>query len=594
MVKIRSIINGSEVFAPPGATIFEAAQQAGIDIPTLCHHRKLHPIGACRICVVEIKGQRSLQTACTFPVAEGMEIETESPRVVSARKFILGMLFSERNHLCPFCEASGDCELQNLGYRYGIDHWFYPTFTKPFPLDASRGYFIMNHNRCVLCQRCARACNELVANHTLGLRQRGADSMINCDANLPYVKSTCISCGTCLQICPTGALSDPRSSFMGRDAQTERTRSICNKCSVGCGTSIVTRAGNVLRIEGDWDAPVNGGLLCKMGRFEPLYDQRKRTTQPMLRRQGKLEPVTWEEALQGIADHINKADAKEVGLLVSGDATNEALYLASRLFKEQLSAANVGLLSGAVPDLFDEKPGAFSTLSESDLILLIGADPAKDQPVSSFMVKRLVDKGVRLIVVDDGENGLRPFADATFKSGDLAGAIEIADRVESVAVLYGTGLTAEAAQSLKKLGAKARFVALEPGVNSRAAAKFGLNNGFQASTAKVLYALLGEQDQGGDDVLAKVDKEAFVIVQAGYAFPLLNRADVVLPSAIWSERTGSLTNTEGSVQMAAKAVEPAGEARPDWEILSLLADRLGKNLGASFAEISACAAKELE
>ena len=122
MAEIRGIINGIEVRAPAGITILEAAQQIGIDIPTLCHHKKLKPIGACRVCVVEIKGQRNLQTACTFPMVEGMEVETESQRVVDARKFILGMLFSERNHLCPFCEASGDCELQNLGYRYGIDH----------------------------------------------------------------------------------------------------------------------------------------------------------------------------------------------------------------------------------------------------------------------------------------------------------------------------------------------------------------------------------------------------------------------------------------------------------------------------------------
>jgi len=594
MAKIRVIINGREILAPLGVTVLQAAQLEGIDIPTLCHHRALMPIGACRICVVEIKGQRNLQAACAFPISEGMEIETESPRVVSARKLILDMLFSERNHYCPFCEISGDCELQNLGYRYGIDHWVYPTYTKGFPVDATRKYFVMEQNRCVLCQRCARACGELVANHTLGLRERGAESMIHADANMPFGESTCISCGTCMQVCPTGSLVDRRSSFMGRGDQSERVKSVCNKCSVGCGTTIVTRGGNVLRIEGDWDATVNGGLLCKHGRFDPLYDTRKRITQPLIRRKGKLEAASWNDALKAVAKQIDDAEAKEIGLLVSGDATNEALYLAGRLFLKELRSKNVGLLSGAAPEWIGKKPGTFEDLIGSDMILLVGANPAQDQPVASFRIKRLVDKGMHLVVVDDGENGLAPFAETTLKLADIGKAIEIADSVDRVTVLYGPGLTEKAAKTLKKLGKKARFVALEPGVNTRAALAFGMHNGFKASAAKVLYVLLGEQDWDGGDILKDAGKEAFLVVQASYASPLLDSADVVLPAAIWSERTGSLTNTEGCIRTANRAVEPEGEARPDWEILSLLAEKLGKKLGASFDDISARAAKELK
>jgi formate dehydrogenase major subunit len=593
MAKIRVIINGQEVLAPLGVTILEAATQAGIDIPTLCHHRALMPIGACRICVVDIKGQRNLQAACAFPISEGMEIETETPRVVAARKLILDMLFSERNHYCPFCEISGDCELQNLGYRYGIDHWVYPTYTQAFPLDATRKYFVMEQNRCVLCQRCARACGELVANHTLGLRERGAESMIHADANVPFGESTCISCGTCLQVCPTGSLVDRRSSFMGRGDQTERVKSICNKCSVGCGMQIVTRGGNVLRIEGDWDASVNSGLLCKAGRFDPLYDERTRITRPMLRRKGKLEPASWGDAIKAVAKRLDDTEAKEIALLVSGDATNEALYLAGRLFQKELRSKNVGLIPGAAPEWIGKKPGTFADLIGSDMLLLVGANPGQDQPVASFRIKRLVDKGMRLVVVDDGENGLAPFAETTLKLADIGKAIEIADEVDSVTVLYGTGLTEKAARTLKKLGKKARFVALEPGVNTRAAVSLGLNNGFKAAAAKVLYVLQGEQEWGGE-ILNKTGDEAFVIAQACYASALTDRADVVLPAAIWSERSGSLTNTEGCIQMANRAVEPEGEAKPDWEILSLLADKLGKKLGASFDDISARAAKELK
>ena len=274
MTMVNITMNGQKISAPAGSNILQAAKQVGIDIPTLCDHPALVSIGACRICVVEVTGQRTLITACTFPITEGMEIQTESPQVVKARKLILDLLFSERNHYCPMCQMSGDCELQNLGYRYGIDHWIYPTYTKGFPVDASRKYFFMDHNRCVLCGRCERACGDLVANHTLGLRNRGASSMIHADANVPFGESTCISCGSCLQVCPTGALCDKRSAYMGRNIQTEHIKSTCNQCSIGCGMEIVTRGGNVLRIESDWDAEINAGLLCKNGRFDPLYEER--------------------------------------------------------------------------------------------------------------------------------------------------------------------------------------------------------------------------------------------------------------------------------------------------------------------------------
>jgi len=591
MVNIN--INGQKVSAPAGSTILQAAKKAGIDIPTLCDHPALIPVGACRICVVEVKGQRTLITACTFPISEGLEIQTESPQVVNARKLILDLLFSERNHYCPYCEMSGDCELQNLGYRYGLDHFIYPTYTKPFPIDATRKYFLMDHNRCVLCGRCERACGDLVANHTLGLRNRGANSMIHADANVPFGQSTCISCGSCLQVCPTGALCDKRSAYMGHDIQMEHIKSTCNQCSIGCGMEIVTRGGNVICIKGDWDAAVNSGLLCKNGRFDPLYDERQRVTRPLLRRSGKLEPVGWEEALQIVAERVGKADAKDLGVLASTYSTNEALYLLAKLFRKELKATNVGLLNDVAPKLSD-KQSSLADIALGNVILVVGCDPLKDQPVASFFIKRSVDRGARLIVVDGKDNGLAPFAYMNLEMSDIGKAIEIAERAENPVVVYGAGVTDKAATALKKLKGKTSFVTIEPGVNTRAAAALGLNNGFKPSAVKVLYALQGEQKLDDQDVSKNVDKKVFVVAQASFVSPLTERADVVLPMAIWSERAGSLTNTEGSVQKVNKAVEPAGEAKPDWEVISLLADKLGKKLGASLAEISARATQELK
>ncbi len=579
-------INGRKISTQAGITILKAAKEAGIDIPTLCDHPTLVPFGACRMCMVEVKGQRTLQTACTFPVSEGMEIQTDSPETVKARKLVLDMLFSERNHYCPYCEMSGDCELQKLGYRFGIDHWVYTTYTQPFELDASNKYYLMENNRCVLCGRCYRACDELAANHTIGLGQRGTRSMIHADASLPRGESTCISCGTCVQVCPTGALSDKRSAFMGRESMTEKIKSTCSQCSIGCGLEIVTRGSNILRLMGDWDAPVNKGLLCVHGRYEPLHDARQRITNPLIRSAGKLLETTWEQALQTLTEQISAASKEEKGLLVSSHATNEALYIINTLFRDKLQVNNIGLLNKSAPQIPGKRKGSLNDIKDSDVIILIGADIAADQPVASFIVKRAYDRGARLAVVDGKENGLSPFASMTLGYDDIDKAVDFAGRAAHPVVLIGADIPANALEALKRMDDKACFIAIEPGVNTSAAAAMKFNNGFNPASVKCLYVLLGEQDCGGADFLKDIPKNAFVAVQASYMSSLLVRADLVLPSAIWSERSGSLTNMEGLVQKANKAVDPPGEAKADWEALALLAEKLGKKIDVSEEEIS--------
>lgn len=579
-------INGRKISTQAGITILQAAREAGIDIPTLCDHPALSPVGACRMCIVEVTGQRTLQTACTFPVSEGMEIETDSPQTVKARKLVLDMLFSERNHFCPYCEMSGNCELQSLGYRYGVDHWVFSTYTKRFPLDASHKYYLMEHNRCVLCGRCYRACDELVANHTLGLRQRGNESMIHADANIPRGESTCISCGTCVQVCPTGALSDKRSAFMGRDNQTQKIKSTCIQCSVGCGMEIVMRGGNILRLNGDWEAPVNKGLLCARGRYEPLGDVRRRIAKPMIRNAGKLAEITWEQAMQTLTEKIGTAGKEGTGLLVSSHATNEALYLINILFREKLQVNNISLLTKAAPEIPGKRKGSLTDINNSDVIILVGADPVSDQPVASFIVKRAYDRGARLVVVGDKENGLSPFAFMNLGYDGINSAIDLASRAEHPVVLYGADVPVKAVEALQRMDDKAVFIALEQGVNTSAAAAMKFNNGFNPSSVKCLYVLAGEQDYGSADLLKDIAGDAFVVVQASYMSPLIERADMVLPSAIWSERAGSLTNMDGLVQKINKAVEPMGEAKADWEALSLLAEKLGKKIDVSQDEMS--------
>lgn len=591
MEMVNVTINGRTISAPAGSTILQTAARAGIDIPTLCNHPALRPSGSCRICVVEVKGQRVLQTACTFPISEGMEVMTESPRIQAARKLVVDLLFSERNHYCPYCEMSGSCELQSLGYRFGLNHWAFPTYLHPFPLDASHPYLLMEHNRCVLCGRCIRACDELAANHTLGLRQRGAKTMIHADSGIPWGESTCVSCGTCAQVCPTGAILDRRSAYAGKNTQMQYVESTCGQCSMGCGMNIVTRNDRVVRLDGDWNADVSGGLLCKKGRFAPLFDRRERVTRPLIRKNGRLEAAAWDEALALAAERIAAVPGESVGLLATSQATNEALYLAGRLFRETLGTKNTALLGGALRDAGLPACGSFDALSNSDLIVVAGADPFRDQPVASYLVKRSLDGGAELVLVGDEENGLAPFAGRIVGRDEIDQAVSAAERAKNPVILYGAALEEKAAKALKGLEGKAIFIGLEPGVNARAAKAYGLDGTFEPAGAGILYALTGEKDGDALDRLEGTDSNVFVIAQACYVSTVTERADIVLPMAIWSERSGSLTNTEGRVLRVNRAEDPLGEAKADWEILALLANRLGVKIGCSLEDITAALRK---
>ena len=425
MTMLTLTINGQPVEARRGQTVLEAASAAGIDIPTLCHHPQLKPIGACRICLVEIEKQRALQPACTFPVAPNLVVRTESPKVVSARKFALELLFSERNHFCMFCEMSGRCELQQLGYRYGLNHFLYPTYSRQFPVDTSSSHITLDHNRCVLCRRCLRACSELTANHTLDLCRRGAATMVSADMEAPLGQSSCIECGVCLDVCPTGALFDKRSAFMGKPDQLGRIQSVCSQCSLGCGIQIVSRNGFTLRIEGAWDSPVSAGLVCRKGRFDALYDNRGRIDSPLMKVNGEQIAVDWAKALGTTASRLQQVDAGAMAVLTTTRATNEALSHLAALFLDSLGCFNAGILNKTAPAL--PGPGArLSDLSSTDCILIIGVDPARDGPVASFFVKRAVDSGARLIAVGRRCGALSAYADKVYEIDDVAAALAAA------------------------------------------------------------------------------------------------------------------------------------------------------------------------
>lgn len=209
------IIDGQEVSARRGQTILEVSRENGIDIPTLCHLEGLSDVGACRLCMVEIKGNTKLLPACITSVFEGMEVTTDSERLRKHRRTILELLFAERNHVCSVCVANGHCELQTLAQDQGLTHVRLPYRNPALPVDASHERFTLDHNRCVLCTRCVRVCAEIEGAHVWDVMGRGIECMVITDLHEEWGKSTCTRCGKCVQVCPTGALFD--KSKIGSD-----------------------------------------------------------------------------------------------------------------------------------------------------------------------------------------------------------------------------------------------------------------------------------------------------------------------------------------------------------------------------------------
>jgi len=598
-VPVTLTINGQKVIGHTGQTVYQAATDAGIFVPVLCHHPALPSHGACRICVVEIEKQRTLQPSCTFPVAEGLVVQTESPRVVEARKFVLEMLFSERQHYCMYCTASGnehgsDCELQRLGYRYGLDCWKYaPNYTRRWPVDATRTHFMMDHARCILCRRCVRACHELVSNHTLGLQQRGTRTMICADDSVPFGESTCVSCGTCLQICPTGALYDRRSAYLGHECDTQRTRTTCMQCAVGCGIETLTRDGSLIRIEGLWDAP-NHGVLCEQGRFSVLDEiPAQRIKQPLIRANGQMRQVSWDEALRAAADGLSKA--RTVAGLVTPRVTNESLIAFSRLFRDIFKSSQVGLLSGRTPPLGIGAAATLEGIAKSDGIIVIAGDPLKNQKVLGYMVRKALDHGARLIVASGEETGLDHLADLCIRldvdgsaqtktiwdshkrifhlrSDRLAQVKKEIDSLRSPVVLYGAGLDQELYAALRSLPAKTSFLPLVEGANAVGAARLGFS--LRAVQGDALYVLAGDEQPDG----RTLPEAQFTIVQASYRNAWTDAADIVLPAKAWFEKTGHLTNIEGRRLPLTRSIEAPREIVSDWATVFMLSVKLGQPL----------------
>lgn len=552
MALVNIKVNGQPVQVEEGKTVLEVLKEIGIDVPVLCYHPKLPSIGACRMCVVETR-PGVLQASCTLPVSEGLEVQTDSETVKKARKFVLNLIFSERNHYCMYCEMSGNCELQDLGYSLGLDHFELPTYITKFPLDTTHEDILLDHNRCILCRRCVRACSEIAGHNVLGISQRGIDSMLTADLNVPLGESSCVSCGLCVQVCPTGALTDKKSAYLGTRRESELVRTICANCSVGCGIEAYKKANHLVQILGDWENPINNGVLCRLGRYEPLSDAKKRITQPMIKKDGKLEPVTWEEAIDRVKAILNE---KETVGYISASLPLEVLSK----FKDLLED-NVGLLENTSNPI--DTFGKLSDILNSDRIVVIGVDLDKNFGVVGSYVKRAIFNSSELIIVDDKPNSLSKYAKLIYQTKELDKAIGNALTGNNPVIIYSQ-VDETIADSLSRIRGKAKFIWLAPASNYLGAKKLGLNGNFNYKKNAYIVAPYIEK------IPENLNK---IILQTSYYTPAIENADVVLPSSIWLEEEGTYINIEGVEQKLAKVLEPPKGVKNNLEILSMLLGR---------------------
>ncbi len=346
MEKIVLTIDGREVEGTRGQTILEIARDNGIDIPTLCYHPKISKTGACRICLVKVNDQM-LKTACTEPAVKGMKVDTDDAEVIEVRKGILELLLAEGDHNCLYCDANGDCELQALCFRYGVElpEQSFPKHLRGKDYESSKG-LKRNEDRCVLCGRCVKACAEVQMNRVWDFGGRGSGAHLTSDMFDLIGDSSCVECGTCVQLCPTGALTLQTVLGRGMAWELEKESSICIYCGVGCKIDFYTnKEGQLVKAMGNDQGP-NEGHLCVKGRFGFDFVQSdKRLTTPLIKKNGTFEKATWEEALDLVASRLgtirSESGPDSVMAFSSAKCTNEENYLMQKFMRAVIGTNNV-------------------------------------------------------------------------------------------------------------------------------------------------------------------------------------------------------------------------------------------------------------
>ncbi len=415
-------IDGVAVSVPAGTSVMRAAVKAGVMIPKLCATDSLAPFGSCRLCLIEIEGRRGYPSSCTTPAEAGMTVRTQTPKLTELRRNVMELYISDHPLDCLTCAANGDCELQSMAgavglreVRYGMAGANHFTDAKK---DVSNPYFIHNPAKCIVCNRCVRACEEQQGTFALTISGRGFGSRVTAGQGESFMESDCVSCGACVNACPTAALIEKSAVAQGLPEQAVVTT--CAYCGVGCGFKAEMKGTQVVRMTPWKDGKANEGHSCVKGRFAWGYATHKdRITRPMIRAKTSdpWREVSWEEAFAYAASEFRRIQDKHgknsVGALVSSRCTNEEDYLVQKLVRAAFGNNNVDTCARVchaptgygLGQTLGTSAGTqtFKSVEKADVILLIGSNPSEGHPVVGSRLKRRVREGAKLIVIDPRE-----------------------------------------------------------------------------------------------------------------------------------------------------------------------------------------------
>ncbi|MFL5281853.1 MAG: NADH-quinone oxidoreductase subunit NuoG [Rhodopila sp.] len=597
-------IDGITVDVPNGSTILQAAEQAGIEIPRFCYHERLSIAGNCRMCLVEVeKAPPKPIASCGYPVADGMVVHTDSKMVRNARRGVMEFLLINHPLDCPICDQGGECDLQDQAMGYGMDHSRYRENKRAIP-DKNLGPLVKTSmNRCIHCTRCIRFITEVAGVPDLGATNRGEHLEVG-----TYVEKALGSelSGNIIDLCPVGALTSKPYAFVARPWELAKVDSIDVLDAVGCNIRVDSRGPEVLRILPRINEDVNEEWLADKSRFAVDGLKRRRLDRPWVRENGKLRAATWTEAFDVIAAKLKPLHGTQIGA-VAGDLCDAESMLALKDLMASLGSVNLDCRQdGARLDASRRDFYCFNTsivgIEEADALLIVGSNPRKEAPVLNARIRKawlnsgmpigligpetdltyaVTQLGTRPVVLTDLVHGMHPFA-------------KVLQDAKKPMIIVGQGALARPDGNAVLAAAwrlAAHVGALAPewhGFNvlhTAAARVGGLDLGFvPGPNGKGVEAMLG----GGVDFLwllgadsidpARIGSGTFVVYQGHHGDAGAHRADVILPGAAYTEKSGTYVNTEGRVQRGLKSVYPPGEAREDWTILRAFSAVIGKTL----------------
>jgi NADH-quinone oxidoreductase subunit G len=629
MPNVTFTVDGKQLTAPAGTLLIDACRAHGIEIPAFCYYPGLSLQAACRMCLVRIEKMPKLQTACTTPVAEGMVVQTETDETRQARKGMIELVLANHPLDCPVCDAGGECELQDMTFKYGPgESKFVEIKTHREEQEWSPAIFF-DRPRCILCYRCVRVCGEGMDVWALGVQNRGVGSVIapNREDHL-----ACEECGMCIDICPVGALTSGSYRYKTRPWEMNHVATTCTHCGDGCKVTLGVRQDNdgaaLVRGDNRDKSGMNGDFLCVKGRFGfDFVNHRDRLTQPMVRQaDGQLSAVSWEHAIQYVANRFKEIrdtrGGAAIGVIGSNRTTNEENYLLQKFARTALKTNNLDHhrtadFAGFMQALAKHgaQTASLRDFESAPAMLLIGSDPTVQHPLLAWNIRTNVrHNSARLYVVNQnaiklrrqakqflqvqGEDAYSAFASSlATANGETKALLEALREEKSLAVALGPELRDGSFDAVMAALLGAKFCLLGDYSNSRGAADMGLypdllpgyqpapDKGlnllqmFDAASAGKLQALyiVGSNPVARFNLAPDALRNTFVVVQDMFLTETAAIADVVLPAASAYEKSGSITNTFGDLQLVKKAGDRAG-VRSDLEMIVRIAGAMGADV----------------